>query len=52
MTYSNQRINDIKKIFLELVQILQEYDLIESNYKIISNGSFLDTDQLTIYNIP
>lgn len=50
-TVSNQRINDIKRNFIELVQILQEYDLIESNYKIISNGSFLDTDELTISNI-
>jgi hypothetical protein len=48
---SNQRINEIKKIFIELVQILQEYDLIESNYKIISNGVFLDTNELTISNI-
>jgi hypothetical protein len=33
------------------IQILQEYDLIESNYKIISNGSFLDTNELNISNI-
>ena len=50
-TVSNQRINKIKKNFIELVQILQEYDLIESNYKIISNGSFLDTNELNIFNI-
>jgi len=50
-TVSNQRINKIKKNFIELVQILQEYDLIESNYKIISNGSFLDTNELNISNI-
>jgi hypothetical protein len=30
---------------------LKEYDLIESNYKIISNGSFLDTNELNISNI-
>ena len=48
---SNQRITKIKKNFIELVQILQEYDLIESNYKIISNGSFLDTNELNISNI-
>jgi len=36
---------------IELVQLLQEYDLIESNYKIISNGSFLDTNELNISNI-
>jgi len=50
-TVSNQRINKIQKNFIELVQILQEYDLIESNYKIISNGSFLDTNELNISNI-
>ena len=50
-TVSNQKIYDIKKNFIQLVQILQKYDLIEPNYKIISNGSFLDTDQLTISNI-
>ncbi|MEY2702453.1 MAG: hypothetical protein RLY43_1086, partial [Bacteroidota bacterium] len=50
-TVSNQRINKIKKNFIELVEILQEYDLIESNYKIISNGSFLDTNELNISNI-
>jgi hypothetical protein len=50
-TVSNQRINNIKKIFIELVQILKEYDLIESNYKIIFNGSFLDANELNISNI-
>jgi hypothetical protein len=50
-TVSNQRINKIKKNFIELVQILQEYDLIQSNYKIISNGLFVDIDELTTTNI-
>jgi len=50
-TVSNQRINKIKKNLIELVQLLQEYDLIESNYQIISNGSFLDTNELNISNI-
>lgn len=50
-TVSNQRINKIKKIFIEFVQILQEYDLIESHYKIISNGSFLDINKWNISNI-
>ena len=50
-TVSNQRIYNIKKNFIKWVQILQEHDLIEPNYRIISNGSFLDTDQLTISNI-
>jgi len=48
---SNQRKNNIKKYYIELVQILQEYDLIEPYYKIMSNGSLILTDQLTPSNI-
>jgi len=40
----------LKKI-IELVEMLREYDLIESNYKIIFNESFLDTNELNIFNI-
>ena len=39
-----------KKHFIELVKVLEEYDLIESKYKIISNGSFHDAQELTIRN--
>jgi hypothetical protein len=39
---SNQRVNNIKNYFIQLVQLFKEHDLIEDNYKIISNG-------LTIY---
>lgn len=49
-TVSNQKVNKIQENFIELVQILQEYDLIEFNYKIISNGSFLDTNEWNISN--
>ena len=35
----------------QLVKTIQEFDLIEDNYKIISDGFFLDTDELTIENI-
>jgi hypothetical protein len=31
--------------------MLREYDLIESNYKIIFNESFLDINELNIFNI-
>lgn len=48
---SNQRITKIKKLFIQLVGRLKENDLIESNYKIISNGLLLDVDQLTTANI-
>jgi hypothetical protein len=37
---SNQRIANIKRYFIELVKVLQEYDLIESNYKIMSDGYY------------
>ena len=48
---TNQQKTKIKKHFIELVKVLEEYDLIESKYKIISNGSFHDTQKLTIRNI-
>nr|QUS63955.1 hypothetical protein [Haslea silbo] len=48
---SNQRKNKIKKYFIQLVHLFKEHDLIEDSYKIISNGFFIDTDQLTISNI-
>jgi hypothetical protein len=35
---SNQRVNNIKKYFIQLVRLFKEHDLIEDNYKIISNG--------------
>jgi hypothetical protein len=48
---SNQRRTKIKKLFIQLVGRLKENDLIESNYKIISNGLLVDVDQLTTSNI-
>ena len=48
---SNQRRTKIKKLFIQLVARLKDHDLIESNYKIISNGLLLDVDQLTTTNI-
>lgn len=48
---SNQRKAQMKQYFIELVQILQEYDLIETNYKVISNGKAHSTDQLNTANI-
>lgn len=48
---SNQQKTKMKKYFIELVQILQENHLIETNSKIISNGKAHSTDQLTITNI-
>ena len=48
---SNQRRTKIKKLFIQLVGRLKEHDLIESNYKIISNGFLVDIDELTNTNI-
>ena len=48
---NNQQKTKIKKYFIELVKVLEEYDFIESKYKIISNGSFHDAQELTIRNI-
>lgn len=47
---SNQRKTKIKRYFLDLVQELKKSDLIESDYKIISDGSFISVDELTISN--
>jgi len=48
---SNKRITNIKRNFIQLVKTIQESDLIEDNYKIISNGHLSHTDELTIQNI-
>lgn len=47
---SNQRKGNIKKYYLELVQILEDSDLIEPRYKIMSDGKYHSTSQLTIHN--
>lgn len=41
----------MKQSFLELVKMLQEKDLIEPTYKVISGGQFYSTDELIIKNI-
>ena len=48
---NNQQKTKIKKHFIELVKVLEEHNLIESKYKIIYNGTFHDTQELTIRNI-
>lgn len=51
---NNQQKTKIKKCFIELVKLLEEQDLIESKYKIykiISNGSLHETQELTTRNI-
>jgi hypothetical protein len=41
----------MKKYFIEWIQILEEYELIDSTYKIIYKGDLLDTDKLITTNI-
>jgi ribosomal protein S24E len=48
---SNQRRNNIKKYFIELVKELKDSNLIESNYKILMDGSIISVNQLTTQNI-
>ena len=48
---SNQQKNKMKEHFIQSIKLFQQYDLIENNYKIISNGFLLDTDVLTSKNI-
>ena len=48
---SNQRKNNIKKYFIKLVQLFKEQDLIEDNYKIISNGHYYFTKEFNTHDI-
>jgi hypothetical protein len=41
----------MKEHFIQSIKLFQQYELIENNYKIISNEFLLDTDVLTISNI-
>ena len=50
-TLTNQQKTKIKKYFIRLIQMFQEYELLDPDYKIISNGKLYDTDQLTSNNI-
>jgi hypothetical protein len=48
---SNQRKNNIKKYFIQLVHLFKEHDLIEDNYKIISNGHYYFTKEFNTHDI-
>jgi len=48
---SNQQKTKMKTYFIESVKLLEKHHLIESNYKIISNGLLVDIDELTTTNI-
>ena len=48
---SNQRKTTIKKYFIEVIELLQKYDLIENNYKYISQANVYKTTKLDVKNI-
>jgi hypothetical protein len=48
---NNQQKTKIKKSFIGLVKLLEQHDLIEPKYKILSDGNLHDTQELTSRNI-
>lgn len=50
-TISNQRITNVKRFFIELVETCQEYNLIKTKFKILSNNSWIETNKLNTFNI-
>lgn len=48
---SNQRKATIKKYFIQIIELLQNYDLIEDNYKYMSQGKIYKTSKLDVKNI-
>ena len=48
---SNQRANNIKKYFIQLVKLFKDRDLIEDNYKIIFNGHYYPTREFNTRDI-
>ena len=45
---SNQQKTKMKTYFIQLIQLLQDSDLIESSYQVILDGKIITTSQLTI----
>jgi hypothetical protein len=48
---NNEKKTKVKECFIELVKILEEYNLIESKYGIFLKGVLYDTQELTFKNI-
>jgi hypothetical protein len=44
-------VNNIKKYFIQLVQLFKDHDLIEDNYKIIFNGHYYPTKEFNTRDI-
>ena len=48
---SNQKIKEIKQIFIDLIHILQQQQLIEQHLLLLSNRTRINISQLTTSNI-
>ena len=48
---SNQRIRDMKQIFIQLIQEFYQFRLIQSKVKLMSHNYYVDIQDLTTYNI-
>jgi hypothetical protein len=48
---SNQRIRNMKQIFIELIQELYQFGLIQPKVKLMSHNYYLDIEDLTTFNI-
>lgn len=48
---SNQRIRDIKQIFIELIRQLYQIRLINSKVKLMLHNNYIDIEDLTTFNI-
>ncbi len=48
---SNQRISNMKQNFVELVKLLQDYDLIEDRYQVLVKGHFINVLELKVHDL-
>jgi hypothetical protein len=48
---SNKRIRDMKQIFIELIQELYQFGLIQPKVKLMSHNYYVDIEDLTTFNI-
>lgn len=48
---SNQRICDIKRIFIQLIQELYQFGLIQPKIKLMLHNNYIDIENLTTFSI-
>ena len=48
---NSYKVSQVKNYFIQIIQPLKEYDLIENNYKLIQDGHIINTNKLTSKNI-